>query len=173
MLVRRALALALVVPLLLAGCSQDEPEPKMPDPPTSAEPSPSPSESETPEAESAEEFIRRWAAIEAEMENTGDTAAYRELSADCTACTDLAEIIEGWYEAGGFVKWDGWRVLSVKPRGGSDTEFAVRVRSAPTEYKESAEGETKSFPGGPGAHLLVLEPSGGSWVVVEKAEIGQ
>ena len=174
MLVRRALALALVVPLLLAGCSEDEPEPKMPDPPTtSSEPAPSPTDTETPEVESAEDFIRRWAAIEAEMENTGDTAEYRKLSSECKACTDLAEIIEGWYEAGGYVRWDGWKVLGIRPRGGSATELAVRVRSAPTEYKESATGEVKSFPGGPGAHLVVLEQRSASWVVVDKAEIAR
>ena len=59
--VRRALALAVVGPLLLAGCTGDpEPTPKIPDP-TSSSPTPSPTDSETPEAESAEEFIRRWA----------------------------------------------------------------------------------------------------------------
>ena len=82
--VRRAVALALVVPLLLAGCSEDEPEPKMPDPtPTSSEPSPSPTESETVEAESAEEFIRRWQAAGDEMQVTGDTTEYDAMTPRC------------------------------------------------------------------------------------------
>ncbi len=71
--VRRALALTVLAPLLLAGCSDGDPEPsptpKMPDP-TSA--SPSPTESETPEAESAEDFIRRWQAAADAMRRSGD-----------------------------------------------------------------------------------------------------
>ena len=56
--VRRALALTLAVPVLLAGCSEDpEPEPKIPET-TSSSPTPTPTESETPEAESPEDFIR-------------------------------------------------------------------------------------------------------------------
>ncbi|RYC05854.1 hypothetical protein [Nocardioides zhouii] len=169
--VRRALALAVVGPLLLAGCTGDpEPTPKIPDPTTSSS-SPSPTDSETPEAESAEEFIRRWAAIEAEMENTGKTADYRGLSSGCKACTDLADLVEGWYAAGGFINWDGWRIQSVKPRGDSGNEFVVKVRSSPTRYKESKSGPLKTFDGGPGAHLLVLESQGASWVVTRKAEV--
>ncbi|GAA1438758.1 hypothetical protein GCM10009641_44730 [Mycobacterium cookii] len=168
--VRRALALTVVVPLLLAGCSDDpEPQPKMPDPPSSS--SPSPTASETVEAESAEEFIRRWADAEAQMENTGKTAEYRELSVGCKACTDLADLVEEWYSAGGFIEWGGWKIQSVNARGGSDSEYVVRVNSSPTKYKESASGKLRTFDGGPGAHLLVLKPQGESWVVTRKAEV--
>lgn len=168
--VRRALALTAVVSLLLAGCSDDpEPQPKMPDPPPSS--SPSPTASETVEAESAEEFIRRWAAVEAEMENTGKTDAYRELSVGCKACTDLADLVEEWYAAGGFIEWGGWKIQSVRSRGDSGGEYVVRVNSSPTRYKESARGPVQTFDGGPGAHLLVLKPKGESWVVSRKAEV--
>lgn len=167
---RRALALSLAVPLILVGCTEEEPTPKLPDPTTSS-PTPTPEETETPEAESAEEFIRRWAAIEAEMENTGDTSDYREISADCAACTDLADLVEKWYEAGGFIKWGGWKIESVRLRGESQSEYVVRVDSSPTKYKESKNGPLRTFDGGPGAHLLVLEAQGDSWVVVRKAEV--
>ena len=104
---RRALALTLAVPLLLAGCSDDpEPEPKIPET-TSSSPTPTPTETETAEAESPEDFIRRWAVVEAEMENTGRTAEYRKMSSECPACSELADLIEKYYEAGGFVEWDG------------------------------------------------------------------
>jgi hypothetical protein len=170
--VRRALALTLAVPVLLAGCSDDpEPTPKMPEPtsssPTSTEPA-----TEEPEAESPEEFIRRWAAVEAEMENTGDTAEYLEMSRECKACTGLAEIIEGWYEAGGYVEWGGWRITRITPRGDS-TEFVVRVVSSPTKYKERAKGPVKTYPGGRGAHVLTLKPKGNSWVVTYKAMVAE
>ena len=75
--VRRALALTLAVPVLLAGCSDDpEPKPKIPEP-TSSSPTPTPTESETPEAESPEDFIRRWVEAGDEMQVTGETAEYR------------------------------------------------------------------------------------------------
>ena len=169
--VRRILALVLAGPLLLAGCS--DPEPILPDPPpTSPSPTtPSPSDSETPESESAEDFIRRWAAAETQMENTGDTAEYRDLSVGCKACTDLADLVEKWYEAGGFIEWDGWDIEGVKPRGDNGSEFVVRVTSSPTRYKESKSGPLKTFDGGPGAHLLELKQRGDSWVVTHKAEV--
>ena len=84
--VRRALALTLAVPILLAGCSDDpEPEPKIPET-TSSSPTPSPTESETPEAESPEDFIRRWQEAADEMARTGETAAFMRLSKGCQAC---------------------------------------------------------------------------------------
>ena len=165
------LALAVAGALLVAGCSDDpEPAPTVPDP-TPSSSTPSPTDSETPEAESAEDFIRRWAAVEAEMENTGDTKEYRRLSQECQACMDLADLVEKWYAAGGFIEWDGWTVRSVTPRGNSDSEFIVRVTSSPTKYKESKKGQLKTFRGGPGAHLLVVDERGESWVVVRKAEV--
>jgi len=169
--VRRALALTLVILLLLAGCSDEpEPTPKIPEPTTSSA-TPTPTASETPEAESAEDFIRRWAATEAEMENTGETAEYRQISKGCVACNDLADLIEDWYAAGGYVEWDGWRIQSIKAMASGSDEFVVRVRSSPTTYKESARGPVKTFDGGPGAHALTLEQQGKSWLVVRKAEV--
>ncbi|MBS2936565.1 hypothetical protein KDN32_02275 [Nocardioides sp. J2M5] len=172
--VRRALALTVIAPLVLAGCSDGDPEaeptPKMPETSSS---SPTPTESETVEAESAEDFIRRWAATEAKMENTGETAEYRQLSADCEACVDLADLVEKWYAAGGFIEWDGWRVLEIKESSSRSSDFMVRVRSSPTRYKESARGPVKTFDGGPGAHRLVLRREGASWVVTHKSEVSQ
>jgi hypothetical protein len=169
--VRRALALTLAVPVLLAGCSDDpEPTPKIPEP-TSSSPSPTEPASEEPEAESPEEFIRRWAEEEARMENTGDTAEYRALSQKCRACIELADLVEQYYEAGGFVEWDGWTIRSIRPRGTSNRAFLVRVNSSPTKYAEKAGGDAKSFPGGPGAHLITLAPDGTSWQVVDKSEV--
>ncbi|GAB3038819.1 hypothetical protein GCM10011376_34210 [Nocardioides flavus (ex Wang et al. 2016)] len=168
--VRRALALTLAVPVLLAGCSDDpEPTPKMPES-TSSSPSPSPTETKEPEAESPEEFIRRWAAIEAEMENTGDTSEYRALSERCRACNKLADLVEQYYRAGGFVEWDGWTIRSIRAQGDEGT-YLVRVNSAPTRYVEKSGGKEKFFPGGSGAHLIRLAPAGSSWKVVDKSEV--
>lgn len=171
MSVHRALAAALLVPLaLLSACTEDEPVPQMPDP-TTVTPTPTDASS-TAAPETAEEFIRRWAATESDMERTGETEAYRELSSNCVACKELADLVEGYYAAGGYVKWAGWNIRSVRnyPAGGENA-FAVKVTSPPTKYKESGSGEVKSFPGGPATHILTLEAAGDSWVVKEKAEL--
>lgn len=171
MSLRRALAAALLVPLaLLSACTEDEPVPQMPDPTTSQ---PSPTESTSTAApETPEDFIRRWAETEADMERTGETDAYRALSSDCRACKELADLVEGYYEDGGYVKWTGWDIRSVRsyPAGGENA-FAVKVTSPPTKYKESDLGEVKTFPGGPATHVLTLEAVGSGWVVIDKAEL--
>ena len=77
-MVQRLLAsLACCGLLALAGCSDDsssagpDPSPSV----SSSEPSPSPTETE--DAESPEEFVRRWVDVDREMQNSGDTDAYR------------------------------------------------------------------------------------------------
>lgn len=166
----RALALFVVVPLLLAGCSQDVPTPQFQDPTPSA----TPTASQAPERESARDFIRRWAEAEAEMENTGQTEEYRALSTGCRACADLADLVEKYYRAGGYVHWDGWDIRSVTRRGRSDDpSYLVKVVSAPTTYATRAGGDAKSFPGGKGLHLLTLRPVERGWIVIDKSEVSQ
>lgn len=171
--VRRALALALVVPLLLAGCSEDEPEPQMPDPPASSEPSPSPSEAETPEAESPEEFIRRWAQVLREAQVTGDTGALRQLGPDCESCLDTADRVDQIYKAGGVIEWGGWKILSIGPIGDSNREFRVVEKSAPTRYRESSGAPWQLLSGGRSPHVFELERAGTSWLVIRTAELSQ
>ncbi|MCF6376410.1 hypothetical protein L2K70_02220 [Nocardioides KLBMP 9356] len=167
------LALALAGVLLLAGCTDDpDPTPKIPEP-TSSSPSPTASESETPNAESAEDFIRKWAAVEAQMENTGETAEYRAMSKGCKACSELADNVERVYEAGGYLKWDGWQIKRITQREFQDNQYVVKVVSRPTEYKESSNGAVKKLAGGPGAHLLTLKTLGDSWLVVDKGAVSQ
>ena len=115
----RALALTAVVPLLLAGCSDDpEPQPKMPDPPASS--SPTPTASETVEAESAEEFIRRWQAEADSMQVTGRTKRFLALGPNCEACHAFAENVKSVYEAGGHAEFDGTEIRAIKRSGNAD-----------------------------------------------------
>ena len=174
MLVRRALALALVVPLLLAGCSEDEPEPKMPDPPpTSSEPSPSPTETETPEVESAEDFIRRWSDGLRRMQVTGDSQEFRSLGPTCESCLETADRIDQIYQSGGVIEWDGWTVLSIEPIGNSTREYRLLEESAPTRFRDSAGAPWKRLEGGRTPHVIELDPVGDSWVVVRTAELAR
>src|SRR6478736_10431719 len=108
--VRRTLALTLAVPVVLAGCTDDpEPKPKIPET-TSSSPTPTPTESETPEAESPEDFIRRWVKVGDEMQKTGKTAEYDAMSPNCKACQGFVDSVEEVYGAGGSAEFAGTRI---------------------------------------------------------------
>jgi hypothetical protein len=128
--VRRLLALALAGPVLLAGCSGDaEPTPKMPDP-TASSATPEPTESETPEAESPEDFIRRWQAAADEMVMTGRTREFLAMSRDCQACTTYADQVKAVYSRGGDVEFGGSDVLQVEEDSSSPPTFVVEVKAS-------------------------------------------
>ena len=172
--VRRTLALALAVPLLLAGCSEDpEPRPKMPDPtPTSSEPSPT--ESETAEAESPEEFIRRWVEEDRRMFATGETKAFLEMGRDCDDCRRIAQTVDRIYGAGGTVEWDGWTIRQISRRGKPSAHtYRFVVNSAPTRYRESPTGPWKTLDGGRVIQLIVLRPDASSWQVLQSRELSE
>ena len=171
MVVRRILAGALLAPLLvLSACGGDDAS--VADPPVSPT-SPSTSTADPPHRESAKAFIRRWAVAERKMENTGQADAYLAISRGCDACKKLANQIEGFYAAGGFVQWGGWEILSIRPNSkmGKTVTFAVRNRSLPTRYKESSDGPLKHLAGGTTTELLRLESQGNTWNLVSKAEL--
>jgi hypothetical protein len=171
MRVRRHLAAAVLAPLLLlAACGEDDPEPQIPEP--SATPMPTATESSTAAQESPEEFIRRWAAAETKMQNTGAVADYLALSTGCKPCKEIADLIAGFYEAGGWVKWAGWDIKGVERQGGADARptFSVSVVSAPTKYRETKGGPIKSLEGGPTRHLVTLSRRGASWVAIDTSE---
>ena len=178
MLHRLPAALALLLTLALAGCS-DDPEPRIADPtetPTTPTTKPvtdppDPTSTPEPERETAQEFIRRWAAIEREMENSGETAGYRALSDDCEGCDKLATTVETYYEAGGSISWDGWDILRVAPFDRTRGEYLVSVESAPTRYRTSRGGPIQRLTGGPAEWVIQLRKEGASWVVTDKDEL--
>lgn len=162
--VRRALALALAVPALLAGCSDDpEPTPKIPEP-TSSSPTPTPTESETAEAESPEDFIRRWQAAAFRAQNEGDTKEYRAFGPKCKPCSDFADQVDDIYADGGSVRLSSLRVVSVRPVEGADQFRLTRVLGQ-TRVLDSGGDEQQSFEGGKEVLSVFLEPAGKEWRV--------
>ncbi len=123
--IRRVFALTLVVPLLLTGCTDEaEPTPKMPDPTTSS--TPTPTESETPQAESAEEFIRRWVEAGDEMQVTGETGEYAAMTdGTCKACRDFANAVEDVYASGGSIEIAGTTVDRIVKREAKPPTYAL------------------------------------------------
>lgn len=159
MSVRRSAALALVAALVLAGC-QDEPEPRF-DPTPSDSSSPTDPETDEPAAQTAEEFIEEWFRVNTEMQNTGDSAEFRGISPSCRPCTRLAEQVDGFYGAGGYVRIDHQVVRKVTNL--SRTEYLATVDAAPTEYRTSSESKIQRLEGGQTEYRVILRQRNGSW----------
>jgi hypothetical protein len=177
MRVRRTLAALLAVllagPCLLSACGGGGTS--VADPPVSSSPTSSAPTTRQPEHESPEHFIRRWAAAEKRMENTGKTHAYLSLSEGCIACATLAQTVAGYYRSGGFIHWSGWTIKSIEkyPSSGIGVAFAVRSDSAPTTYRESSAQAVKHLDGGSITYVLHLKRAPTSFHVASKVQLDQ
>jgi hypothetical protein len=173
MSVRRTAALALVAALVLAGC-QEEPEPRFEPTPSDSSP-PTDPETDEPAAQTAEEFIQEWVDLQREMQNSGETEAFLAASEECHACIELAELVAGYYEAGGYVETRGWTLTTLirHSETGPTLEFEARIKSAPTVYLEQSGGTVERLPAGKGRERFVVRRSDRGWQMVEIAEIAQ
>ena len=139
MFVHRLAAVAAVaaVALALSSCSEDPVKPK-PLEPASSSSSPTSTTSETPKPESAEDSIRRWSTAGNEMQTTGDTTTYREVTRHCASRQEFADEVERIYEKGGHIEFEGERILEVTRKASSPkaAAFDVKTRSGPTRYTE-------------------------------------
>ncbi|MFZ2502214.1 MAG: hypothetical protein WAW88_06065 [Nocardioides sp.] len=165
---------ALALALGATGCtSADEPDPtptNSASPAESASTTPSPTASPSQVAqETAEEFIRRWPIFEHQMLVTGDTAEYRALTKGCDACKRLADQVEGFYAAGGYVKVSPQRIQSLKTVRLSEQRavFIVSATSGPTRYRESSDSSEERLPGGPARFQFTLRKAQQGWVLIE------
>jgi hypothetical protein len=172
--VKRLLAaLACCLCALLSGCSDDSSSSADP-PPTATTTPADPTSSPTEEVESPEDFLQRWVEADREMENSGNTAEYLAMSKQCSACKGLADQIEGIYKAGGYVKTDGWTILSTKfskPNKQGVLSATMKIDAAPTKYVEAEGGEVQELDGGVQRQLVTLSASGGTWNVDDIEQI--
>jgi hypothetical protein len=168
---RRTLAGALTAPVLLVTTACGGNDTSVADPPIS--PHSSSSSPTSPQRESPEHFIRRWAAAEKAMENTGEAGAYLRISSKCRACRELAADVTRYYAAGGMIRWGGWRFLTLRAEGtdGQAQVFIARVESAPTRYRTSASSPLKRLPGGTSTHQLTIREAAGKWHMLVKARV--
>lgn len=153
MRLRTSFALLLGSAMLLTGCASEEPEPKF------AEPSASPSV--VKKEETAEEFIRRWAKVEQEMQNTGETEEYRAITRGCPSCNSLADKMEEIYRDGGWVKSGEIEVRRVREE--SPGQYLVRLHVSPTTHRLTESGPDGGFPGGKDLVQLNLERTPSGW----------
>ena len=165
---KRLLAsLACLGVLCLPACSDDSSSSA--DPPSPTPSSSEPTSTPTEEGETPEEFVRRWVEVDREMQNSGETQEYRQITKGCTACRGVADQVDAIYKAGGYVKTDGLQIAQVrvgKPDRNGEVEARLMVRSAPTEYVEEAGGAVQNLPGGRVTYLLTLHEADDSWVLV-------
>jgi hypothetical protein len=148
--IRWALA-AFVASCLLAGCDDDDPKPDLPDPtptvsstaPTEASTSPTAS----PSALGPEETVRAWVEARNSALQDGDTSAVDELSApNCRSCEELNKVIREVYAAGGRFVTSGWRIDSIKMKGGSDPiQVDTALTFAPGQTIPSAGADPVSY----------------------------
>lgn len=170
--VRRTLAAALAAPLLLlAACGGGDTS--IADPPISPDPTTS-SPTQQPHRETPEHFIRRFYAAEKTMENTGKTDAYRTLVKGCKSCVSLTKEVERFYTDGGYVKWGGLRIESIRPYPSQDggRTFKVEGIAKSTTYKTSGSASPSQLDGGPTTELVTLSKSDTSWLVSNFAKLG-
>ena len=170
---KRPLA-ALACCLVLAACSDDSSSTAAPPTPTTSAPS-DPTSSPTEEAESPEDFVRRWVDVDREMQNTGDTKEYRKLAPKCRPCNEVADQVEAYYAAGGYVKTDGWSInrASTKSTDEESAAVTIDVNSAATEVVEAKGRPAQHLQGGKGTYLLTLKAAGSSWVVTDLEAVAQ
>lgn len=161
----RPLLAAGLLSLLVAmsGCSDAEPTPKFEEP--TGSPTPAEVKEETPEA-----FIKRWALLEKEMQNTGETEAYREMTRGCTACTTLADRVDAIYSAGGQIQAEGKKIVAVSPLGSK--QHLVSTSIGPTLYRESAESAEVSMDGGSSEYVLTLDQRDEGFILADIKEQG-
>jgi hypothetical protein len=162
------LAGALTAPLLaLSACGGGQSS--VADPPvTSGTSSPTATPHESPE-----HFIRRWAAADIRMQNSGLTEGFRRLSRRCGDCLQLADRVDRIYRAGGYIHADGWVIgqIDVVTRSRSHLLIDLHVTSRPTAYRVSTNSPTRSYPGGPATYQLGIAKASSSWVVTSLGRV--
>jgi hypothetical protein len=169
--VTRALAGVLAAPVVLvAACGGGDTS--IADPPISPHPTTS-SPTQQPHRESPEHFIRRWAAADIKMQNSGESASFRSMSNDCADCDALANRVDAIYRAGGFIRTKGWSIKKVEvvSRRGAHFLVNLHVVSTPTKYREASDAPMKRYPGGPAIYQLNLAKADGGWAVTSLGRI--
>jgi len=124
-----------------------------------------------PKPESAQRFIKRWAAAEIQMENTGRTTAYLRLSRACQACRRLARSVAHDYAAGGYIHWKGLRIdaIDVPPTSGHVVTYTLHAFARPMTVRESSSRPEEHIPARQVTYFVGLEADGRSYVVASRA----
>lgn len=182
---RWVIALTVLVLVATAGCSQDAPRPKMPtstsSPPTS-EPSTSEPTAEPKEPwqkksyEGAEAFATRWFDVFSAAMPTGDTSEMRAISDPaCANCTSFADLLDSFYEDGGYYKSKGWKVQQatyVRAYPLKKAQVGLSIVTSRARVKKSATAPQTIDTPGRQAYVAELRWSGDGWLMVRFEPVG-
>jgi hypothetical protein len=157
----------------LTACNGEASSTAGPDPTPSPSVTGSPSDpspSHSPDTQTPEEFVRAWVAEYNAMQNSGDTEKFRSMSRRCEPCSAVADRMDRYYEAGGYVKTEGFIIKSLrvsKPNGKGQRAVTINVDASPVEYVEEEGGAVQTLPGGSPTYEVDVEPRGRTWNVFE------
>ena len=171
MRVRRTLAALLAASFCMSACGGSS---SVADPPVSSHTTSSAPTTQPPAHETPEHFIRRFYEAEREMENSGRTAAYSSLISNCRPCDGLINQVRSFYSAGGFIKWGGLTIDSIKVFSYNTQQgpsFSVEFTARPTHYRTSSTASLKTLPGGQSTDVLTLHKTSDSWEVAARARL--
>jgi hypothetical protein len=153
--VRRTLAAAVaaVLALSLAACSEDDPEPKFTPTESTSPSTPHSSPTVPPKTEPWEKntragavaFVKHWIAVFNDAQDDGDVAELRALSeSKCKTCNFFADRTEAIYANGGFYRSKGWEVLkaAVAPPEGLPRNERVLLLQILRRAERSKESST-------------------------------
>ena len=163
----------------LTACNGEASSTAGPDPTPSPSVTGSPSDpspSHSPDTQTPEEFVRAWVAEYNAMQNSGDTEKFRSMSRRCETCATVADRMDRYYEAGGYVKTDGLtinRLRVSKADAKGQRAVTIHVRAAPTEYAEEEGGPVQELPGGDPVLQLSIQPRRTSWNTYDIVQVAQ
>ena len=105
------------------------------------------------------------------MQNTGDSAAWLALSADCSECARVADSVTGYFRAGGYIKTNGERIQEAQRvkgmKGRAGRAYVIDTVADPVKFKRSAGQKEESLPGGKERYIVFLARAGSSWQVTD------
>jgi len=179
--VRTVAALALLVGVGTAACTEPAAKPKpLPSPSSSSvADSPAPSASPSPPSmpakarglgnDAAKAFARHYVALINYSSRTGRTGELTAISGSrCLSCKAIAGTIRDVYSAGGRIESRGWRLhaLSVVPEQPiRHPILELGITQSPERVRRTANGPVKHFKGGRQPMTMYLRRTGGAWLV--------
>jgi hypothetical protein len=116
------------------------------------------------EAESPEDFIRRWVKAGDEMQVTGETAEYDAMTPKCKPCQAFVKNVEDVYGQGGSAEFAGSRIVQLNRVGGSPPTYDL-TKDLPKTVIRRAEGEPETLPGGRTTIRVTLGKQDDQWIV--------
>lgn len=171
-------AVAVTVPVLVDGCTQDTGPKPSPLPsttksasPTSTAPTPPvmPAEAKGTSAKSAKAFARHYVDLINFSSKSGDTATLDAASDPaCESCAAISKNIRDIYDAGGSITSHGWKLRSatlVPQQPKSRPILDLGIIQAPERVVRASGQAPKRFPGGKQPMTMHLIMRQNAWVV--------